>query len=208
MLLGSVALGILFVCFMWFVVNSYQKCPPNQAMIISGLGAGERDRKYKIVVGGGAIMLPMIQQKNLLSLEVMTIEVRANAPMITKNGVPIVVEGVAQVKVRGDDISIATAAEQFLGKSDEEVSNIAHETLVGHLRAILGTMTVEKLIQSFDQFAQSVQEVSVADLAKMGLTVVSFTIKEIKDNVGYLEALGRQQTAEASEMPTSVLLTP
>jgi len=98
----------------------------------------------------------------------MTIEVHAQAPMITRNGVPIFVEGVAQVKVRGDDVSIATAAEQFLGKSNQEIATIAHESLVGHLRAILGTMTVEELIQSFDSFAQRVQEVSLADLAKMG----------------------------------------
>lgn len=194
-LIGGVFCVVML--FAWISVNFYQKCPPNQAMIISGMGAKEHGRAFKIVVGGGAVMLPMIQQKNILSLEVMTIEVRANAPMITKNGVPIFVEGVAQVKVKGDDISISTAAEQFLGKSDEEVSTIAHETLVGHLRAILGTMTVEELIQSFDSFAQKVQEVSIADLAKMGLTVVSFTIKEIKDSVGYLESLGRQQTAEA-----------
>jgi flotillin len=188
---GFIVLGL------WFSINFYQKCPPNQAMIISGWGAGEGEIPFRIVVGGGTPVVPMLQQKNLLSLEIMTIEVRANAPMITKNGVPIQVEGVAQVKVRGDKVSIATAAEQFLGKSDEEVANIAHETLIGHLRAILGTMTVEELIQSFDAFAQRVQEVSIADLAKMGLTVVSFTIKEIKDSVGYLEALGRQQTAEA-----------
>jgi len=181
----------------YILANLYQKCSPNQAMIISGFGAGQRDRNFKIVVGGGAIVYPMIQQRNVLSLEIMTIEVHAQAPMITKNGVPIFVEGVAQVKVKGDDVSIATAAEQFLGKSDEEIANIAHESLVGHLRAILGTMTVEELIQSFDRFAQQVQEVSLGDLAKMGLTVVSFTIKEIKDSVGYLEALGRQQTAEA-----------
>jgi flotillin len=179
------------------LANLFQKCSPNQAMIISGAFAREHDLPYKIRVGSGAVIWPMIQQKNILSLEVMTIEVHSQAPMITKNGVPIFVEGVAQVKVRGDRVSIATAAEQFLGKTDEEVANIAHESLVGHLRAILGTMSVEELIQSFDSFAQRVQEVSLNDLAKMGLTVVSFTIKEIKDSVGYLESLGRQQTAEA-----------
>ena len=187
---------LLFV-FLWLSVNLYQKCSPNQAMLISGWGAGEGDRKFKIIVGGGAIMLPMLQQKNILSLEIMTIEVHAQAPMITKNGVPIFVEGVAQVKVKGDEVSIATAAEQFLGKSEDEIKNIAHESLVGHLRAILGTMAVEELVQNNDSFAQRVQEVSLADLAKMGLTVVSFTIKEIKDTVGYLESLGRQQTSEA-----------
>jgi len=194
--IGFSVIGVILLG-MWFGINFYQKCPPNQAMIISGFGAHDGDIPFKIVVGGGTPVMPMLQQKNILSLEVMTIEVRANAPMITKNGVPIYVEGVAQVKVKGDKVSIATAAEQFLGKSDEEISNIAHETLIGHLRAILGTMSVEDLIQSFDHFAQCVQEVSIADLAKMGLSVVSFTIKEIKDNVGYLESLGKQQTAEA-----------
>jgi flotillin len=190
---GTIVFGVLiYIC-----ANLYQKCSPNEAMIISGGGAGHEGRPFSIVVGGGAILIPMFQQKRLLSLEVMTIEVHSQAPMITKNGVPIFVEGVAQVKVKGDDVSIATAAEQFLGKTAEEISTIAHESLVGHLRAILGTMTVEELIQSFDSFAQRVQEVSLGDLAKMGLTVVSFTIKEIKDSVGYLEALGRQQTAEA-----------
>ena len=172
----------------------WQKCRPNQAMIISGLSHG--NRRYRIIAGGGTFLIPMFQQRNDLSLEVMTIEVHSQAPMITKTGVPIFVEGVAQVKVKGDDDSIATAAEQFLGKSNEEIATIAHETLVGHLRAILGTMTVEELIQSFDSFAQRVQEVSLGDLAKMGLTVVSFTIKEIKDPVGYLDSLGKQRTAE------------
>jgi len=177
------------------VPGLWQKCGPNQAMIISGLQHG--NRRYRIIAGGGGFLLPFFQTRNDLSLEIMTIEVHSEAPMITKTGVPIFVEGVAQVKVQGDEDSIATAAEQFLGKSNEEIANIAHETLVGHLRAILGTMTVEELIQSFDSFAQRVQEVSLGDLAKMGLTVVSFTIKEIKDPVGYLDALGKQRTAEA-----------
>ncbi|MCA0315430.1 MAG: flotillin family protein [Candidatus Melainabacteria bacterium] len=187
--LGFVAL--IFVCY--FFANLYQKCGPNEAMLITGFTPGGP----QIVRGGGKIVMPLIHQKNILSLEVMTIEVHSQAPMITKNGIPIYVDGVAQVKVRGDEEAIATAAERFLNKSQNEIATVAHETLVGHLRAILGTMTVEELIQSFDSFACKVQEVSVADLAKMGLTVDSFTIKEIRDTVGYLEALGKKQTAEA-----------
>ncbi len=192
---GGIGAGVLLMLG-WIWASLYQKCGPNEAMIISGANAGEEGRKYSIVVGGGKVVLPVIQQRSFLSLEVMTIEVRTTAPIITRNGVPIFVEGVAQVKVKGDNVSISTAAEQFLGKSDEQVATIAHETLVGHLRAILGTMEVEQLIQNFDDFANRVQEVSVIDLAKMGLTVVSFTIKEIKDTVGYLEALGRKRTAD------------
>src|SRR6516165_9232062 len=130
----------------YWLANLYQKCSPNMAMIISGGGARHGDHNFKICVGGGAIVIPMFQMRNDLSLEVMTIEVASQAPFITKNGVPIFVEGVAQVKVQGDEVSIHTAAEQFLGKTDDEIKSIAHESLVGHLRAILGTMTVEELI--------------------------------------------------------------
>jgi flotillin len=168
-------------------------------MIVSGLLARRGEHGFTIVKGGGAVVLPLVQQKAFLSLEVITIDVRSEAPIITRNGVPIFVDGVAQVKVKGDEESIATAAEQFLNKSTEEIKAIAHETLVGHLRAILGTLEVEELITNFDQFAQKVQEVSIVDLKKMGLTVVSFTIKEIKDQVGYLEALGRKKTAETKK---------
>jgi flotillin len=195
---GVLGLILLFLVG-WILASLYQKCGPNQAMVISGFGARSGEHGFKIIKGGGDVVLPLLQQRSFLSLEIMTIEVHSQAPIITKTGVPIFVEGVAQVKVAGDTVSIATAAEQFLGKSNEEVANVAHETLVGHLRAILGTMEVEQLIQSFNEFAGLVQKESVPDLNKMGLTVVSFTIKEIKDSVGYLEALGRKQTAEAKK---------
>ncbi|MBU6450523.1 MAG: flotillin family protein [Cyanobacteria bacterium REEB67] len=193
-LIGLVVIGgIALLMVFYFMLNLYQKCGPNEAMIITGAVPGG----IKVVRGGGDIVWPLINQKHTLSLEVMTIEVHSQAAMITRNGVPIYVEGVAQVKVRGDEEAIATAAERFLNKSMDEIATVAHETLVGHLRAILGTMSVEDLIQSFDKFATTVQEVSVADLAKMGLTVDSFTIKEIRDTVGYLDALGKKNTAEA-----------
>ncbi|MCB9468915.1 MAG: flotillin family protein [Candidatus Obscuribacterales bacterium] len=196
--MGAIEMIMITVVVIGFFVivsvlaSLYQKCGPNEAMVISGGG-----KEPTIIVGGGAVVLPMIQQKDILSLEVMPIEVRSNAPMITRNGVPIFVQGVAQIKVKGDTVSIQTASEQFLGKDEAEIRMVAHETLMGHLRAIMGTMTVEELIGNFDSFAQRVADVSVKDLAKMGLTVVSFTIKEISDDVGYLEALGKQHTAEA-----------
>lgn len=194
MTVGLIVLaGVMFLVVLGMVVSIYQKCPPNQAMIIYG-GFGSR-----VIKSGGCPVWPMIEQRSYLSLEVMTIDVRSNAPIITKRGVPIIVEGVAQVKVMGDEDSIKTAAEQFLGKSDKEITAIAHETLIGHLRGILGTMEVEQLIQQIDMFTAKVQEHSIPDLAKMGLTIVSFTIKEIKDDVGYLDQLGRKQTAEAKQ---------
>jgi flotillin len=106
------------------------------------------------------------------------------------------VDGVAQIKVKGDDISIRTASEQFLGKPTDEVRNIATQTLEGHLRAILGTMTVEEIYQNRDAFASKVQEVAAGDTANMGLTIVSFTIRDIRDSQGYLDALGKPRIAQ------------
>jgi flotillin len=98
--------------------------------------------------------------------------------------------------VKGDDISIATAAEQFLSKGTEDIKNIATQTLEGHLRAILGTMTVEDIYQNRDAFASKVQEVAAGDMANMGLSIVSFTIRDIRDSQGYLEALGKPRIAQ------------
>jgi flotillin len=114
----------------------------------------------------------------------------------TKPGVPIIVDGVAQVKIGGDEQSIRTAAEQFLGKTPDQIKDIALQTVEGHLRAIIGTMSVEDIYKNRDQFASSVQEVAVSDLANMGIKIVSFTMKDIRDSHGYLEALGKPRTAE------------
>lgn len=188
-MLGSALLFILG----WLYVSCFQKCGPNEAMIISGHGTQEGERKFRIVVGGGAIVNPLMQQKAFLSLETMTIDVISQVPMITKSGVPMFVEGVAQIKVSNNEDAIAAAAQQFLNKDPEQIAGIAHQTLVGHLRAILGTLEVEQLIQNNEAFLSEVQKTSAKDLENMGMEIVSFTIKEIKDNVGYIEALGRTQ---------------
>src|SRR5476651_2435132 len=114
----------------------------------------------------------------------------------TFKGVPVKVDGVAQIKVKGDDISIATAAGQFLSKGVDDIKNIAMQTLEGHLRAILGTMTVEEIYQNRDAFASKVQEVAAGDMANMGLGIVSFTIRDIRDTQGYLDALGKPRIAQ------------
>src|SRR5579875_1292073 len=182
-IVGIATIGILIAFVLFLMVSCFQKCGPNEAMIVSGFGATREGRPFKIFVGDGTVILPLIQQRATLSLETMTIDVVSQAPMITKSGVPIFVEGVAQIKVQNNLEAIATAAQQFLNKSQDEIAAIAHQTLIGHLRAILGTMQVEELIQNFERFSSLVQEVSGADLAHMG-----------KENVGYLEALGRNQT--------------
>jgi flotillin len=149
---------------------------------------------YKMVKGGMTIVLPFVHEVNELDLGLITLDVAVHN-VLSSNAVPITVDGIAQIKIGSDDTSIATAAEQLLDKSPEEIQYVAIQTLQGHLRAIIGLMTVEEVYKDREAFAQMVLEVAVDDLAGMGLQIVSFTIKEISDEKGYLEALGRPEIA-------------
>jgi flotillin len=163
---------------------------PNEALIVSGGGTQPR-----VVVGGRVFVLPIIQRVQRLSLEVMTLSVETPR-VYTKEGVPVSVDGVAQVKVARSEEAIRTAAQQFLGKPRDEIAEIALQTMEGHQRAMLGTLTVEAIYQDRDAFAAQVREVASTDMANMGLEIVSFTIRNIHDEQGYLDALGVKRTSE------------
>jgi flotillin len=196
--------GIVLVIFLFAMVwaSRYTKVGPNEVLVVSGRrhrltdGSGQTfTRGFRIVKGGGTFIVPVVEKSDVLSLELLTIDVQT-PEVYTSKGVPVRVDGVAQIKVKGDDVSIATAAEQFLSKRTEDIKSIAMQTLEGHLRAILGTMTVEDIYQNRDAFASKVQEVAAGDMANMGLGIVSFTIRDIRDSQGYLEALGKPRIAQ------------
>ena len=203
--------GLLFVFLILAMVYSsrYKKVGPNEVLIISGRGTAVIDsatgkayrRSFRIVRGGGTFIWPVLERVDHLSLELMTIEV-VTPNVYTLYGVPVTVDGVAQVKVGSDDVSMVTASEQFLSKSTAEIQNVALQTLEGHLRAIVGTMTVEEIYKDRDKFAQRVQEVSSLDMKNMGLVIVSFTIKNIHDEQVYLDALGQARIAEVKRDAT------
>src|ERR1043165_2883573 len=200
--LAIVGIVVVIVLFALVWASRYTKVGPNQVLIVSGRqyrmidpDGSVRTRGFRVVKGGGTFVRPVIEKVDVLSLELLTIDVQT-PEVYTSKGVPVRVDGVAQIKVKGDDISIATAAEQFLSKQTEEIKNIAMQTLEGHLRAILGTMTVEDIYQNRDAFASKVQEVAAGDMANMGLAIVSFTIRDIKDSQGYLDALGKPRISQ------------
>jgi flotillin len=210
--IGAFALfGLLFVIIGLgvFYSSRVKKVGPNQALVISGRPHRGVDEvtgetyttQYRIVTGGRAFIMPVIERVDDLSLELMTIEV-TTPDVYTLEGVPVTVDGVAQVKIGSDRTSVRTAAERFLSKSGAEVQHVAHETLAGHLRAILGTLTVEQIYKDRDAFAQQVQGVSADDLRNMGLSIDSFVIKDIQDDQGYLDALGQARTAEVKRDAT------
>lgn len=181
----AIAVGGYIIAYLAFL----KKAGPNEVLVISGRG------KVKFVTGGADMVVPLFHTWNRLSLEVMTLEV-TTPEVYTSQGVPVIVDGVAQIKIRKDEASLHAAAERFLGKQPAEIAKIALETVQGHLRGILGTLTVETIYMSRDQFAQKVQEISAGDLANMGLGIDSFTIRDIRDKHGYLEALGKPRIAE------------
>ncbi|MGG1311333.1 MULTISPECIES: flotillin family protein [Cohnella] len=189
-----VALGLAF----W---ARYKTVSPDEAMIVTGSFLGNKNvtvddsgRRIKIVRGGGAFILPIFQQAQFLSLLSHKLDV-TTPEVYTEQGVPVMTDAVAIIKIGGSVEDVATAAEQFMGKPTEALKGEAQEVLEGHLRAILGMMTVEEVYRNRDKFAQEVQAVAAKDLKKMGLQIVSFTIKDVRDKHGYLEALGKPRIA-------------
>jgi flotillin len=188
-LVGIAVLAMAAVAYMLTYLAFLKKVGPNEVLVVSGRG------RVRFITGGADMVVPLFHTYNSLSLEVMTLDV-TTPEVYTAQGVPILVDGVAQIKIRKDEASLHAAAERFLGKNSQEIAKIALETVQGHLRAILGTLSVEDIYRNRDQFAQKVQEISSGDLMNMGLGIDSFTIRDIRDKHGYLEALGKPRIAE------------
>ncbi|WP_456275947.1 flotillin family protein [Bacillus sp. AK128] len=195
-----VVIGVFLVLGIAFWAR-YKTVSSDEAMIVTGSFLGSKNvlsdesgRKIKIVRGGGAFILPIFQQAEFISLLSHKLDV-TTPEVYTEQGVPVMADGVAIIKIGGTVEEIATAAEQFLGKPIEDLRSEAQEVLEGHLRAILGSMTVEEVYRNRDRFAQEVQGSAAKDLKKMGLQIVSFTIKDVRDKHGYLDALGRPRIA-------------
>src|SRR3990172_3541460 len=189
LLAGLAVIAIAVVGYMLTFLAFLKKAGPNEVIVVSGR------KRVTFITGGAGMVTPLFHTWNSLSLEVMTLDV-TTPEVYTSQGVPILVDGVAQIKIKKDEASLHAAAERFLGKPAQEIAKIALETVQGHLRAILGTLSVEDIYKNRDQFAQKVQEISAGDLANMGLGIDSFTIRDIRDKHGYLEALGKGRIAE------------
>ncbi|MEH6948812.1 flotillin family protein [Bacillus sp. JJ634] len=194
--------AFLLIALLAVFVTKYRTAGPDEALIVTGSYLGNKNvhidesgNKIKIVRGGGAFVLPVFQQAEPLSLLSSKLEV-STPEVYTEQGVPVMADGVSIIKIGGSITEIATAAEQFLGKSKEDLEQEAREVLEGHLRSILGSMTVEEIYKNREKFSQEVQRVASQDLAKMGLVIVSFTIKDVRDKNGYLESLGKPRIAQ------------
>ncbi|RPH55415.1 hypothetical protein EHM82_05360 [bacterium] len=183
----------------------YKKAGPDEALIVYGrrklLGEKVRDEKggiegFRIVRGGGTFVFPAWEQHRVLSLRMMTLDIDLQH-VYTSQGIPINVKAVAQVKVKGDTEHIRKAAEGFLGVPPEQVRSTIQETVAGHLRGIIGTLTLEELYRDQKRFQEKVREEAHFDLEGMGFEFKSFVFQAIQDAEGYLDSLGQPKIQEA-----------
>jgi len=196
----GVVVGIvvsLLIVFM-LISKNYIKVSPNQAAVISGRKRKLSDGStvgYRQVRGGATLVIPFLEKVEFLDLNVITVPL-ATTRAYTVQGVPVSVKAVANVKIKGDDESLRAAAERFLGMPQESFHGLIFQTLEGHLRAILGTLTVEEINNDRQSFAHKLTSEAAGDLEKMGIGLDALTIQEISDEEGYLDALGKRRTAE------------
>ena len=185
-----VGLAILTLLFIMAVLAKlFRKAGPHEALIIYGL------RGTRIVKGGGTIIYPMIEQCRELSLELMSFDVAPQQSLYTKQGVAVTIEAVAQIKVKSDPESIRTASEQFLTKRPEQREGLIRLVMEGHLRGIIGQLTVEQIVKEPEMVADRMRSTCADDMNKMGLEVISFTLKEVRDKNEYITNMGRPDIA-------------
>lgn len=185
----AVVAALVFLLILSIAARMFRKVGPNQALIVYGWGG------TRVVNGGGALVLPFFQSGRELSLELMSFDVAPQQDLYTRQGVAVNVEAVAQLKVRSDATSIRTGAEQFLTKSQDERQEMIKLVMSGHLRGIVGQLTVEEIVKEPEMVGEKMRTTCADDLSKMGLEVISFTIKEVRDQNQYIENMGRPDVA-------------
>src|SRR5499427_1593707 len=184
---GLMVLAILFLMAM--LARLYRKAGPLQALVVYGM------RGTRVIKGSGTVIWPMFESYRELSLQLMSFDVAPQQDLYTMQGVAVTVEAVAQIKVKSDPQSIITASEQFLTKSDSERDGLIRLVMEGHLRGIIGQLSVEQLVKEPEMVGERVRATCADDMGKMGLEVISFTIKEIRDKNEYITNMGRPDIA-------------
>src|SRR5689334_6109958 len=184
---GLGLLGTMFLLAM--LAKLFVKAGPNEALIVYGF------RGKRVRIGRGTLVYPLFESCRVLSLELMSFDVAPQQDLYTNQGVAVSVDAVAQIKVKSDEVSIFTAAEQFLTKTPAQREGLIRLVMEGHLRGIIGQLTVEQIVKEPEMVADRMRGTCSDDVNKMGLEVVSFTIKEVRDKNDYIVNMGRPDVA-------------
>jgi flotillin len=192
--------ALMLIIVLGILARMYRKAGPNEALIVYGF------RGPRVVKGHGTVIFPMVENCRELSLELMSFDVAPQQDLYTRQGVAVTVEAVAQIKVRSDQPSILTAAEQFLTKTPAQREGLIRLVMEGHLRGIIGQLTVEQIVKEPEMVGERMRATCSEEVSKMGLEVISFTIKEVRDKNEYISNMGRPDVARIkrdAEMATA-----
>ncbi|HLK46711.1 MAG TPA: SPFH domain-containing protein [Bryobacteraceae bacterium] len=184
---GLMLLALIFLMSMF--ARLFRKAGPHEALVVYGF------RGTRVIKGRGTVIFPMVENCRWLSLELMSFDVAPQQDLYTRQGVAVTVEAVAQIKVKSDPESILTAAEQFLTKAPQEREGLIRLVMEGHLRGIIGQLTVEEIVKQPEMVGERMRSTCADDMNKMGLEVISFTIKEVRDKNEYITNMGRPDVA-------------
>ncbi len=180
------------------IKNLYYICQPSEVLILAGTRSpveGGKSVGYRLVKGGSSIRLPLLEEAFRMELTNMIIELRVSNAY-SKGGIPLTVEGVANIKIAGEEPIIHNAIERLLGKTRKEIEQLAKETLEGNLRGVLASMTPEQVNEDKIDFARNLAEEAERDLEVLGLVLDNLQVKNISDDVSYLDSIGRKQQAD------------
>ncbi|MCU0223451.1 MAG: SPFH domain-containing protein [Acidobacteria bacterium] len=182
--------------------KNYRKAGPNQVLVISGRPSTVTDTEgrtrtvgYRLQIGGGTFVRPLAETVDILPLEVFSISVKA-PDVITSQGVLISADAQAQVKVSSEEGDLHRAVENFLSRGASGITYVAQEVLEGHLRSVLGGMTVEEIYTGREEVAERLRRQADPDFRRLGLELVSFSLKDVADAQGYIAAIGARRLAE------------
>ncbi len=193
----GVGVSLAFI-LVFLMINLYVKCGPNEALIISGMYAGSTSASYKIIVGGGAVMLPMIQQASRLSLAIRNVRVKSQSPIVTTDGMPVQIVVSAQVKIRGDQVSIATAAEKLLGKTGEEIETIVSGIIHSAVRSEVSSMSLAQVKKGLILTSPCLEDKLVTPLSNMGMACDSLSIDELNESAVISNSKSSEEIKAAS----------
>src|SRR5258705_11757947 len=177
------------VLLMAVFARLYRKAGPHEALVVYGF------RGTRVIKGHGTVILPMVQNWRQLSLELMSFDVAPQQDLYTKQGVAVTVEAVAQIKVKSDQESILTAAEQFLSKTPDQRESLIRLVMEGPLRGIIGQLTAEEIVKQPEMVGERIRSTCADDMNKMGLEAISFTPKEARNTNEYIVNMGRPDVA-------------
>jgi len=202
------AIGVVVLILLLIFCPRYRKVPPNEALIISGFlrrryKVRDEDGKltvkkfgYRIVRGGATLVIPVLERVDRLNLGLMQVDIKTTQPVPSQEYISVMVDGVANIKIGSDDVSIATAAEQFLNWNPENIAVIAQQVLEGNMREIIGRMTIADIVQNRDKFATETSRAASQDMSNMGLEIINLTIQNFSDQDGVIETMSTKNIVE------------